>query len=201
MIKKVDIFEGISQKDISQCSIGILYGGNKLTSWGCKVLGQISPPTTHAFLVYTPVKVNSHVETVIYDVGITVYKDLIDKYFQSTKRVDIISIPTTAKEKKAILTFAEHTDKKNYLYDWKGYMSFVPFIGKLFKPSKKHPFCSDFVVDCFESAGIKVSAKNSEKTAPWDLLIYALNNNFQINTLWVGSDFIQKYTYFGTKKG
>jgi hypothetical protein len=101
---------------------------------------------------------------------------------QSSKRLDIVRYPLTDIQRVLVRQGINQIIKKTKLYDVKGYAAFIsqmPYLSwfKIIKPSKNLFYCSDAVTYCLEEkAGVEVSPKNHDFTAPVDLQITALKN-------------------------
>ena len=191
-LKNLPVYKKISVDDIPPMSVGLCYGGNKVTETvgNTKYKHPYYPPAYHAFIY--------QIAGVILNVGKYKTQESIVDFCTGNERIDIIAYKDlTMKQRMKLLNVSMlDVDKPKLIkfptYDWKG---FSHFGFKFVKPSKKKDFCSDNCVDIFDSQPYKISDKPSERTAPWDLFEYALKHKetCNINTLWIGKDFNKNY--------
>jgi hypothetical protein len=181
-IRPLPPFPPLGLNAIPAASTLLFYGGTKLTeNFGNYLARHPHKPAAFHAAFYAQ-------DGVVVNVGkATKAVDFIE-LMKSTRRIDVI-IYTDLLNSKRILAVAEAMkDVGRNIYDWKGFISFGL---KFVRPSRKHDFCSDNVVDIFNAVGYRVSARDSERTAPWHLLEFALANpkSCDVRTVWVGPDY------------
>lgn len=183
-------FLDISTVAVPPASILLFYNGNKVTEFMGKVVyrHKYNPPAFHAALYIGG--------GLMLNVGKFVTEETVESEFRSTRRVDVIIYHNLTAEQRGLIIGRGYKDL-NKFYDIGGFLSFgkkIPLIGKalgFLKGSKKLPFCSDHVTDSFGAGGQIVSQFESENTAPWHLLEYALLHPSisSIHTLHIGPDY------------
>ena len=135
-------------KGIPAGAIGLVYGKNPLTKWwGWVETGRKGAPT-HAFMYIgggknKVIEANFRIEENNF---FERYKNkVVDFYWFTDLNVNLVE------ELKRRAYFLK---EKKYFYDWKGYAWFVlrliPGLNKIFKPSNKTVFCSDFVAVVYQ---------------------------------------------------
>lgn len=174
---------------IPPASALLFYGGTWLTELAGNRMYRYpyKPPAFHAAF---------YIEDGLFlNVGAFKTIEQIESHLQTTRRVDVVIYKDTPQADRQKLLERAYTDTSKPKigfslpdYDWKGYLHFGI---KWFKPFGSKDFCSENVVELFETAGVKVSANEPSETAPWDLQLYAEANpeTCEIRTVYVGPDF------------
>lgn len=187
--KPLPIYEKITVENIPECSTLLFYGGTKITEWFGNNIYKHSykPPAYHAAF---------YIEDGLFlNVGKFKSVQEIAGEFKSRRRIDVISYKYILKNQIEPLKKTAYLDSSKPKiglslpdYDW---TAFLRFGFKWFRQSKNKDFCSENVVQIFNSQNIKVSKYVDYDTAPWDLFDYALENNesCKIKTLWTGKEF------------
>ena len=187
--KPLPKFEAIALENVPECSTLLFYGGTKVTEWfGNNIYKhQYKPPAYHAaFYIERGRCLN---------VGKFKSVTKITDDFLSNRRIDVISYKYIRKDQVDLLKDAAYDDADKAklarlapTYDWKGFLRFGL---KFIRQSKGNDFCSENVVQIFNTQKIKVSKFVDYDTAPWDLLDFALENPDQckIRNLWTGGKF------------
>jgi hypothetical protein len=174
-------FPRIKVEDLLPGDIILFYYGNWATELHgrhrLKKLGRADNPPFHAAIFYEQPKW-------ILDPELMTSFSVIYEYLkQSSKRIDIIRYDMTEKQLGMAAQTIEAIGMKEGKYDVKGYGAFVSqmpgfqWVKYLVKPSKKDFYCSDAVTYVLEEgAGIDVSPRDHNYTAPVDLLLYAMDH-------------------------
>jgi hypothetical protein len=181
----------IAVNDLRTGDIILFYYGNKLTELHGRYrkasLGKYDLVPFHAAMFFE----HSARQAYLVDPEMRTTASLITEYTKkSSCRIEIIRYPITADEMEGLYQFAQAAIEEELTYDFRGYGSFLSdfngmgWFDKLSKrvawlrPSKKNFFCSDFDASAYESCvrSLKVSNRQANKTAPIDLLAYALKS-------------------------
>lgn len=182
----------IALDKVKDASALIFYGspGNKVTElFGARMYEhQYIPSPFHAAMYLEDGK--------FLNVGRFKEVKAVEEEFKSTRRVDVIEYKLSPKIRSSVVSagFLDE-DKKNDL-GWFTRLTtsyavtdFLRFGFKWFKPSKKD-FCSENVVELFQTADFSPTDLEPYNTAPWDLVEWAEEHQeaCAIKTLWVGED-------------
>lgn len=150
---------------------------NKFTAWGeQRVRGYpYDKVPTHAYL---------HIRHgIILNVGlIGVYTEELSYYTQKSQQILVIHFTDINWELENRLIDAalrEFTKRKKLkVYDFRGYGSFFPGLGKVIKPSDENDFCSENCVEVGQDVRYQFfMGMNGSKESPADLLLRALKTN------------------------
>lgn len=160
----------IKIKDIPDMSVILTLDGNHFTEiFEKKVRGfPYTQVPTHAFI-------HVHNGDCI-DVGWRVFNRKIHKIVRKSKRYIVISFSNIPPDMMDTLqSIAFSWANKLVVYDVFGFLGFgfrayIPWLAKKWRPSKRLPFCSDNVIDIFQSGEHPAFTEfNSEETSPADL--------------------------------
>ena len=162
----------------------LFYHGNKLTEFHGKhrltKYGRSTLPPFHAAVVYQV----TDTEVWILDPEITTGFSSLREYLRrSGYRIDIIRYAMTDVQRlKCIEVMGKIGIEEGY-YDVRGYGAFISqmpglqWLKYIVRPSDKKFYCSDAVTYVLEmGAGIDVSPRDHDFTAPVDLQLFALAN-------------------------
>lgn len=191
VLQPLPTFIPITLENIPTASILVFYGGTKLTELaGNRLYGHpYNPAAFHAAF---------YIENGLFlNVGAFKTIQALKNEFRSTRRIDVIvdKYLLPQERKQLCYTAALDATEPKVGLNLPNYSAtdFLRFAFRFLKPSKKQ-FCSENVVELFETVGRKVSDLKAVDTAPWDLLEYAMGKpDFQIYTLHEGIDFKKKY--------
>jgi len=170
-------FPIIKPEELNPLDVCFNLDTNKFTAWG-----------EHTFRKYPYKQVPTHAyfhirHQIILNVGLCgVYIDYLSTYLNKSHAILVIHFKDSGwniENKLIDVCFHEFIKSKKLLhYDFGGYGSFIPFLNKIFKSSKKLDFCSDNVVDNGQAVEYKFfNGLDSEHTSPADLLLRALKSN------------------------
>lgn len=181
----------ISPHELMTGDILKYFYGNKVTEFHGKYrrseLGRLDLVPFHSGMFYE----HSKRQDYIVDPELRTTASLLTEYtHKSSYRIEIIRYPITDEEREALYQFATKAIEEERVYDVWGYGSFIsdlPGLGwteKLIdkvswlQPSKDNFFCSDFdasaYAECVKSC--KITSRPPNKTAPVDILRYALKS-------------------------
>lgn len=189
--KPLPFFLPIAISEIPSASILQFYGGNKLTEfYGNKRYGfPYKPPPFHSAFYCK--------DGLFLNVGKFKTIEPLEKEFRSTRRIDVIIYKELTQDVRDMMIrnafLAADNPKIGFnlpTYGIRDYIRFEPYLRWLF-PKDKRDFCSEDVTKRFNAAGCEVSKNPSNRTAPWDLTQYAIDNTYrsEIRTLHIGKDF------------
>ena len=135
-------------KGVPAGAIGLVYGSNPLTKWWGWVESGRKDVPTHAFIY------KGGGEQKVVEANFRIEENKFFKKYKN-KRVEFFWFKDlTVLDIEEIKKRAAYLKDKKYFYDWKGYCWFVlrliPGLNKIFKPSNKTVFCSDFVAVVYQ---------------------------------------------------
>jgi len=200
------IFARISVPQIPLASIGIAYGGTKMTEfYGCyraqlpfaKVNGGITrfpcrPAPYHAFFI------GEDGDTL--NVGATRTLIPIWEHFRSTRRIDVITVSDLTDVVRHAMSLEARYDYdrakpglQGVTYPILDFLRQEPLLRWI--PPSRRTFCSEDVAKRFRKYEYIVTARHYELTDPWDLVMYAMAHApvFAIHNVWTGPDYAKKY--------
>lgn len=174
-------FERIKHIDLRCGDIILFYHGNWATELHgkhrLKKLGRADNPPMHAAIFYEQPKWILDPELM------TSFSNIGEYLKQESKRIDIIRYDMTDKQIGQACVTIEAIGMKEGKYDVRGYGAFISqmpgfqWMKYVVKPSKKDWYCSDAVTYVLqEGAGVQVSPKDNNYTAPVDLLLHAMDH-------------------------
>ncbi len=177
--------------EIPAASALLFYGGPRVTELvGERVYKHpYHPPAFHAAFYID--------QGLFLNVG--AFREIADVLgeFRTTRRIDVLiytRLDPVQRQKLVRRAMLDTSRPKGIVaiadYSWTDFLRFgLTFL----KPSKKE-FCSENVVNLFNSEGIRTTDLPPDRTAPWDLYEYALAHpdEVTIRTLWIGPEFVTK---------
>jgi hypothetical protein len=181
----------IAVQDIPPASALLFYGGPRITELvGERVYKHpYHPPAFHAAFYIA--------KGLFLNVG--AFREIADILgeFRTTRRIDVLiytKLDPVQRETLGRRAMLDTSRPRGFVaisdYSWRDFLRFgLTFL----RPSKKE-FCSENVVDLFQSEKIITTDLPADRTAPWDLYEYALAHpdEVTIRTLWIGPEFVTK---------
>jgi len=134
--------------------------------------------------------------------NIQAFKNLIplSSGFLPDKRIDVIiykNIPDSVREDMC-KDGLDDADKPKIginfpTYGFRDFLRFEPLLRWL--PKSRKDFCSEDFVLWMNKYSYVTSSRKPNMTAPWDLYLYAFDNNdsCEIRTVWIGPEYAKKY--------
>ena len=180
-------FPAVSILDVQPASCLLFYSGNKLTEmFGERVYRHpFHPPAFHAAITLGA--------GMFLNVGKFKTLNFISEEMRSTRRIDVIEYRMDADQREKIRQAAlidADQPKIGLMLPTYGITDYLRFGFPWFKPSERD-ICSENCLELLAVAGVRGSAKPTYRSAPWDLLTYALDNPEQciVKTAWIGANF------------
>ncbi len=174
-------FEPIKQKDLIPGDIPLIYYGNKTTEWHGRnrrvEFGRSSLPPFHATIVHGQ---GARGEVVLLDQELLGTASFLSEYTRrSSYRIDIVRPKSTHDQRVTVQDLIVDIANQELFYDWRGFAAFgsqMPFMSwmKIIKPSDKFFFCSDVVAYIWYKAGVIISPRKNNFTAPVCIQLYSI---------------------------
>jgi len=179
-----DSFEPITQKELIPGDIPLIVHGNKTTEWHGRnrrvEFKRSTLPPFHAGIVHGQ---GARGEVVILDQELRGTASFLSEYSRrSSYRIDIVRPNSTPDQRAMVQDLLVDIANKELRYDWRGFAAFgsqMPYMSwmKIIKPSDKFFFCSDVVAYIWFTAGVIISFRSHNFTAPVDIQLFPIIHN------------------------
>jgi hypothetical protein len=200
----------IEFEDVPKFSIVVFYGnGPKITEWFGNHRAEWPFSKKVSRFPWTPPPF--HVSLYLGDgetLNVGKFKTIheLKDEMRSTRRIDIIPLYDVFADTRAVAAHNARKDadkpKVGFMFPTYGFLDILRFEPLLrWIPKDNHDICTENVVkECRDRCGVRVSDREPNRTAPWDIVLYCLSVSEKrpMKTLHVGSDYAKKYGVLAT---